>query len=152
MKIERFEDLIDWTRNTHGRLSRCLARAASQHEQQRIQWLLAYLADHEQALARAIGRIEQHASPNALNTCIYDYLVREPVMLSGPCAKPYASMTLEGISREVFDIHNQVLELYRSLSRRAEIDGARDLANELLALEEHATLRMATQVGRVDEF
>lgn len=152
MKIERFEDLIDWTRHTHGRLSRCLERASTRHEQQRAQWLLAYLADQEKGLACTIGRIEQRASANALHTCIYDYLVREPVMLSGPCAKPYANMSVEGISHEVFEIHNQVMELYRSLARRAEIDGARQLAGELLAVEEHTTLRLATQVGRIDEF
>ncbi|MFC3608222.1 ATPase [Stutzerimonas tarimensis] len=151
MKIERFEDLIDWTRHTHGRLSTCLSRAAGKHEQLRAQWLLTYLADHEKALARTIGRMEQHAKPHVLRTCIYDYLIREPILFSGPSAKAYDSMSVDDISREVFDIHNQVIELYRSLARRAEIEGARVLADDLLKLEEHETMRLATQVGRINE-
>lgn len=151
MKIERFEDLIDWTRHTHGRLAKCLGRAANRHEELRAQWLLTYLADHERALASTIGRIEQHANSNALRTCIYDYLAREPILFSGPSAKAYDSMSVDDISREVFGIHNQVIELYRSLARRAEIEGARNLATDLLKLEEHETMRLATQVGRMNE-
>jgi hypothetical protein len=64
---------------------------------------------------------------------------------------PYAAMSVEQISYELFTIHNQVMDLYRSLARRAEIDGARDLANELLALESHETMRLATQFNRVNE-
>lgn len=43
------------------------------------------------------------------------------------------------------------MDLYRSLARRAEIDGARELANDLLALESHETMRLATQFNRVNE-
>ena len=60
-------------------------------------------------------------------------------------------MSLEEISRELFTIHNQVMDLYRSLARRAEIDGARDLATDLLALESHETMRLAMQFNRVNE-
>ena len=151
MKIERFEDLIDWTRDTHRELARCLGRSALRHEEQRAQWLLAYLADHEKALANTIERVEHHADPKAQHTWIYDYVARNPVMRGQPCAKPYATMSLEEISRELFTIHNQVMDLYRSLARRAEIDGARDLATDLLALESHETMRLAMQFNRVNE-
>ncbi len=151
MKIERFEDLVDWTRHTHEHLSRCLGRSAAKHEETRAQWLLTYIADHEKALASTVARIEQHADPKALHTWICDYLERNPVLRNQPCDKPYAQMSVEDISREIFTVHNQVIDLYRSLARRAEIDGARDLANELLDLEQHETMRMAQQVGRINE-
>ncbi|WP_199270051.1 ATPase [Stutzerimonas stutzeri] len=151
MKIERFEDLIDWTRDTHRELSRCLRRSALRHEEQRAQWLLAYLADHEKALTSTIERVERHADPKALHTWVYDYVARNPVIRSQPCAMPYATMSVEEISRELFTIHNQVMDLYRSLARRAEIDGARELASDLLALESHETMRLAVQFNRVNE-
>jgi hypothetical protein len=121
------------------------------HEDQRTKWLLVYLADHEKALANTIERVERYADPKALHTWIYDYVARNPVIHSRPCAMPYAEMSLEEISREVFTVHNQVMDLYRSLARRAEIDGARELANDLLALESHETMRLATQFNQVNE-
>ncbi|MCW3147804.1 ATPase [Stutzerimonas stutzeri] len=150
MKIERFEDLIDWTRETHGLLARCMAHSSDRHAETRAKWLLVYLADHERALAETIGKIEQHADPKALHTWIYDYLARTPVLPNQAC-KPYENMDVDEISREIFDVHNQVLDLYRSLARRADIDGARSLADDLLQLEEHETMRLAQQVGRINE-
>lgn len=151
MKIERFEDLIDWTRDTHRHLSKCLGRSSQAHEDIRAQWLLSYVAAHEQALAGTIDRIEEHADPKALHTWICDYLERNPVLRNQPCDRPYAQMSVDEIAREIFTVHNQVIDLYRSLARRAEIDGARELAGELLALEEHETMRLAQQVGRINE-
>jgi len=150
MKIERFEDLIDWTRDTHGLLARCMARCSDKHQETRAKWLLVYLADHERKLAETIERIEKHADPKAMHTWIYDYLVRNPVLRNQAC-KPYESMTVEEISLDIFTIHNQVIDLYRSLARRAPIEGARELAEELLALEEHETMLLARQVSRIHE-
>lgn len=150
MKIERFEDLIDWTREMHALLGRCMAQGSDRHTETRAKWLLVYLADHERVLAETIGRIEQHADPKALHTWIYDYLARTPVLPNQAC-KQYENMSVDEISREIFEIHNQVLDLYRSLARRADIDGARALAVDLLQLEEHETMRLAAQIGRMNE-
>jgi hypothetical protein len=150
MKIERFEDLIDWTRDTHAMLARCMARCSDKHEETRAKWLLVYIADHERALAETVDKIEKHADPKALHTWIYDYLTRNPVLRNQAC-KAYDTMTVEEISLDIFTIHNQVIDLYRSLARRAEIDGARNLAEDLLQLEEHETMRLARQVSRIHE-
>ncbi|MGE4404670.1 ATPase [Pseudomonas sp.] len=150
MKIERFEDLIDWTRDTHNLLARCMARCSDKHEETRAKWLLVYIADHERALAETIDKIEKHADPKALHTWIYDYLARNPVLRNQAC-KSYDTMTVEEISLDIFLTHNQVIDLYRSLARRAEIDGARELAEDLLRLEEHETMRLAQQVNRIHE-
>ncbi|EIK52239.1 hypothetical protein YO5_01604 [Stutzerimonas stutzeri TS44] len=150
MKIERFEDLIDWTRKTHDLLARCMGRSSDRHAETRAKWLLAYLADHERVLAQTIGKIEQHADPKALHTWIFDYLGHAPVLPNQAC-RAYETMDVETISREIFDVHNQVLDLYRALARNADIDGARKLVEDLLQLEEHETMRLAQQVGRINE-
>lgn len=151
MKIERFEDLIEWTRKTHQYLSDCMAHCASENQDTLASALLVYVSNHEKALATTIGKIEQHASDRALHTWIYDYLQHNPVELHTQCTQPYAKMSVEEISRDVFETHNQILDLYRSLERRAEIAAGRELLAELLALEEHETMRMAQQVNRIHE-
>lgn len=150
MKIERFEDLIDWTRDAHAQLARCMSAGASKQAETRAKWLLLYLADHEKVLSETISEIEAHADGKALHTWIYDYLVREPMHLGQKC-KAYHQMTVEEICADVFEMHNRILDLYRSLARRAEIDTARELARELLELEQHETMRLAQQVNRIHE-
>lgn len=151
MKIERFEDLIDWTRQTHQFLADCTGHCAGEQKDTLASWLLAYLSDHEKALASTIGKIEKHADGKALHTWIYDYLVHNKVELHSRCSGKYAEMGVDEIAADIFDIHNQILDLYRSLERRADTDKARDLLAELLALEEHETMRMAQQVNRLHE-
>jgi hypothetical protein len=72
-------------------------------------------------------------------------------VLRNQACKAYDTMTVEEISLDIFTIHNQVIDLYRSLARRAEIDGARNLAEDLLRMEEHETMRLARQVSRIHE-
>ena len=150
MKVERFEDLIDWTREAHAHLARCMTSCADRQAETRAKWLLIYLADHEKALSQTIARIAAHADAKAMHTWICDFLARAPMQLGQKC-KAYHHMDIEAISADVFDMHNQILDLYRSLARRAEIDGARTLAEDLLELEQHETMRMAQQVNRVHE-
>lgn len=151
MKIERFEDLIEWTRQTHAALSTCLSRGADQREESLARMLLVYLAEHEKMLARTIEHIEKHADRRALNTWVYDYVSRDEITLRASCSQTYAKMTVDEIARDIFNIHNQIIDLYRSLARRAEIDKAREVLNELLDLEHHEAMRLAHQVGRLNE-
>lgn len=60
-------------------------------------------------------------------------------------------MSVDEISREIFAIHNQIIDLYRSLETRPGLDRARELLGEMLQLEEHETMRLAQQVNRMHE-
>ncbi len=151
MKIERFEDLIEWTRRTHASLSTCLARGADQRVESLAKMLLVYLSEHEKVLANTIAQIEKHADRKALNTWVYDYVSRDELTLRASCSQPYAEMTADEIARDIFNIHNQIIDLYRSLARRAEIEKARELLDDLLQLEHHEAMRLAHQVGRLNE-
>ena len=41
--------------------------------------------------------------------------------------------------------------MYDNLSGKAEIVEAKELADALLAMEQHEAKRLATQIGRIDE-
>lgn len=51
MDIKTFEDLIEWTRQLHGHLKRCLKASAKLHGDERAAALLDYLSEHEGLLA-----------------------------------------------------------------------------------------------------
>lgn len=151
MKVETLQDLIDWTRMTHKRLSECLEHCSTKQEEQRAKWLLEYVAAHEKALARTVDRFEKEADASALHTWVYDYLGHTPVDPHKVCSAPYAKMSFDEITASIFDTHNQIIDLYRYLQGRADVPAARELVENLLSLEEHETMLLAQQANRLND-
>lgn len=60
-------------------------------------------------------------------------------------------MNASEISTEIFDFHEQVISLYRTLLARAEIREAAELMKSLLDMEEQETKRLVRQVARMEE-
>ncbi|WP_163560254.1 ATPase [Halomonas sp. NO4] len=148
MKIETFQDLIEWTRQLHAHLAECLKHCATRQEETRAKWLLEYLADHEATLEQTIANFERQADPKALHTWVYDYLSHTPITPHQACRAPYAEMSFDAICQAIFALHDEVIELYRYLEGRAEIPEARELVRELLRLEEHEAMRLSQQTNR----
>ena len=151
MEIKTFHDLIDWTRSLHHRTAACLAQSATEHEGVRAQALLDYLATHETELEKTVEGFENDGDVRALKTWIYDYLSDSPIKTHRTCDSPYTKLDFNGIAREIFDFHDQVIALYQNLEERADIPEARELAENLLNLERHEAMRMAREVGRMQD-
>ncbi|AXS83395.1 MULTISPECIES: ATPase [Marinobacter] len=151
MEIKTFEDLIDWTRQLHAYLARCLHDSASLNKDERASALLDYLSSHESLLERAVSEFEKQADPKAMKTRLYDYLNHRPIKASEVPDTHYAGMSFTDIAREVFQFHDQVMDLYESLIGKAEIPEAKSLLEDLLALEEHEAMRLASQISRMED-
>lgn len=151
MEVRTFGDLIDWTRQLHEHLARCLAHCANEHEEERAQMLLNYLAAQETEMQRVVARFEQTADAKALKTYVYDYLDHQPIKTHRTCETPYATLSFNDICHEVFDFHDQTVQLYRNLVGKAEIPEAKELLDSLLALEEHEAMRLVRQTGRMHD-
>lgn len=151
MEIKTFSDLIDWTRQLHGHLAKCLAHCASKNEEERARLLLDYLAEHEGKMERMVSAFEAQAEPKVMKTYIYDYLSHQPIQSHRTCDAPYAQLGFDDICQEVFDYHQQIIELYRDIEARADIPEAKALLGSLLAMEEHEAMRLSRQTGRMSD-
>ncbi|AJY52916.1 ATPase [Vreelandella sulfidaeris] len=151
MEVRTFGDLIDWTRQLHEHLASCLAHCATEHEEERAQMLLNYLAAHEAEMQRVVARFEQQADTKALKTYVYDYLEHKPIRTHRTCDAPYAELSFDDICHEIFDFHEQAISLYRSLAGKAEIPETKELVDALLDLEEHEAMRLVRQTGRMKD-
>jgi len=149
MKVKTISDLIDWTRLMHQQLAERLKEGATHHERELARMLLSYLADHEAALETIIDGFEKRADAKALNTWVYDYLNHEPIDPKRKSDAAFSDMSFDEICLSVFDVHNQAIDLYRELLGRADIPEAQELLRELLAIEEHETMRLAMQTNRM---
>lgn len=151
MDIKSFGELIDWTRDLHEHLARCLRHCATQHEEERARALLEYLSSHESELARIVDEFKHQSAKNTLETRVYDYLRHNPIETHRTCDESYAKLDFDGIYREVMDFHEQVMDLYKTLSEKAEIPEAQELFEALLEMETHESMRLARQIGRMDD-
>lgn len=154
MSIKTFGELIDWTRQLHQHLARCLAQGASQHKEERARMLLKYLAAHEAEMGRVVSEFERRAASEALNTYVpylYAELEQRPIRTHSACDVNYASLSIDDISREIFDFHDQVMGFYRRLSNDAQIPEAKELLESLLEFERHETMRLARQTESIND-
>lgn len=150
MNIERCEDLIDWTCQVHARLADCMAEGAQARSDSLARMLLDYLVQHERELSATVARLKRHAEPHALQVRLQD-AVRPDLLQLELDSEAYAQMSVEEISKDVFDLHNRIIDLYRSLERRRELERARALLGEMLRMQEHETMRLAQQINRMHE-
>ncbi len=151
MEIKTFEDLIDWTRQLHSHLAESLHASAAKSQNERASALLDYVSTHERKLEEAVAEFEKQADPKAMKTRLYDYTSHKPIESHRTCDTHYADLDFAGIEREIFDYHDQVMDLYDALIGKAEIPEARTLLEDLKALEEHEAMRLARQIGRMDD-
>lgn len=151
MDIKTFGELINWTRDLHAHLARCLSDCATKNEEERARALLDYLATHESEMERIVNEFKSQGDSKALETRVYDYLSHHPIKTHRTCDEPYAQLDFEGICREVFDFHDQIEDLYRTMADKAEIPEAKELLQSLLTMEENEAMRLARQIGRMND-
>lgn len=151
MEIKTFEDLIDWARQLHSHLSHSLKDSAAANSNERASALLGYLSDHESELERITAEFEKQADPKVLNTRLYDFYNHRPFDSHRKSDMHYAQMNFDDIAKEIFHFHDELMELYRSMLRKAELREAADLVEELLEMEENESMRLARQVRSMDD-
>ncbi len=150
MQVKTFFDLIEWSRNLHASLAKCLAHGASHHEDERAVLLLEYLASHESEMEKMVASFEDQADSKAAKTYVYDYMPHEPVTTHLVCDDYFTTLDVDAIRSEVFGFHEQIISLYQSLAGKAEIPEAKELVDMLLEMEENETKRLVWQTERMD--
>ncbi|WP_308365889.1 MULTISPECIES: ATPase [unclassified Microbulbifer] len=151
MQVETLKDVLVWTREFHRNLSDCLRHCALNNENSRAKLLLDYLAQHEQELSQIVSGFVETAETRALNTWCYDYMEKHPILHSAHCDAPFQDLEPDEIMGVITDQHEQVIDLYRYLHARADIEATRELMEELESLEEQAARQMSQGANRMQE-
>lgn len=151
MEIRTFEDLIEWARQLHGHLSRSLDECSGRNENERASALLHYLSEHEAELERITAEFERQADPKALKTRLYDFVRHHAFQTDRKTDAHYATLGFDDIAREIFAFHDELIALYESLVRKAEIPEVAELMASLLAMETNEYMRLARQVLSMDD-
>ena len=150
MQTETYDYLLQWTSELHDIIADRLEQALAPETDQRSRWLMEYVASHERELAGTVRRYREQAAESASRTWLYEHI--------GEDVPPHASWELTFVDKsfaqvcaQIFDLHAQLVEVYTSMKGRAPIPAAIELMDNMLALEEGATRRLAEQCGRLND-
>ena len=150
MQTETFEDMLEWTSGLHTLVADRLEQALTVDTDQRSRWLIEYMVGHERELARTVERFREQAGESERKTWMYEY-IGESLPPHSCWELNFVGSTFDEINQKVFQLHDQLIDLYRSMAGRAVIPQAADLMNNMLALEEGETRRLAEQCGRLQD-
>ncbi len=150
MQTETYDYLLQWTTELHEIIAERLEQAIGPDTDQRTRWLMEYIAGHERELANTVRRYREQAGAAESRTWLYEH-IGEDVPPNARWELSFIGMNTDQISAQVFDLHNQLIEVYTSMSGRAPIPAAAELMENMLTLEQGATRRLAEQCGRLND-
>lgn len=145
------QELFLWTRDVHCRLARDLDTGHRATRDEPLGYLLDYLAEHEEHLARAIDNFVDDSDPGLLATRVQHYLDNKLPELPAIFPEGVDGAELDQVSGRVLNGHNQIIRVYRELATQLEIPDATELLEALRELEEKETHLLAHQVNRMHD-
>ena len=150
MQTETYDYLLQWTAQLHEIIAERLEQALTPDTDQRSRWLMEYIIGHERELANTVRRYREQAGAAESRTWLYEH-IGEDIPPNARWELSFIGMNTDQISAQVFDLHNQLIEVYTSMSGRAPIPAAAELMENMLTLEQGATRRLAEQCGRLND-
>lgn len=148
MQVTNFTQLIDWTRQLHQHLASALAQGGEQQQNKRTQLLLEALAEQEQRLSHTIKTFERTNDTEALDAYIpylYSAFEQRPIDTQRIYAQSYSELSITEISEVIFDVHDQVIDLYQQLVNESQVPEAQDILKSFLVLEQDAVKELANK-------
>ena len=151
MKAQTFQYLTEWTTLFHNNLADSMEKGLPRQTDERAKWVMEYLIDHERMLAKEVEGFKQQADANALKTWLYEQISETLPPDSNTRDIDFVSMDFDAISKEIFDVHNQVIEIWESMTSKGAIPEAKELAQNIYDLEKNETMRLADQITSVQQ-
>lgn len=150
MSNKTLRDMVDWTQQFHRDMANSMQLSATQAKGERERMLLGYLVEHENELARMVGRYGENASDTALNTWVSAYMEQYPVLEEPPAYPPFNGMTTAEIMTAVQDQHGRVINIYDHLEDFVQ-SSANELVRDVKNLEEQEMLRISQSANRLED-
>lgn len=151
MKAQTFQYLTEWTTLFHNNLADLMEKGLPRQTDERAKWVMEYLIDHERSLAEKVEGFKEQADSKALETWLYEQISETLPPDSRTREIDFGSMDFNAICEEVFDVHNQVMEIWESMIGKGAVPEAKELAQNIYDLEKNETMRLADQITSVQQ-
>ena len=147
MQIEVLKDVLHWTKKCQFQLRGCLKHWGDNTESEQLGWLLHYLAQHEDKLAKALVIFEEQTNLEILNTWCIEYTDKRPKLLHKAIAAPVTEFSRAKIIKNIVQQHEQILLLYRHLESRLPRGNAQRLMLDLAKAEYYQSMHEVNNWG-----
>jgi len=142
MQIEVLKDVLHWTKKCQFQLRGCLKHWGDDIESEQLGWLLHYLENHKDKVAKALVTFEKQANLRALNNWCVEYIDKRPTLLCDAIAAPETELSQMEIMQNIVQQDEQILALYRHLESRLPGGHAQQLMSDLAEMEHHQSMQM----------
>ncbi|MCK0536202.1 hypothetical protein [Alcanivorax quisquiliarum] len=142
MRYKNIDEILAWTGRFHTELAQHCQQLARQHDRQRLEMLLSYLAEHQRRLAEMLAQIREDSEPGIR----YTWFDKAPD-IPGPESLPELGELIRGdsvdaIAAAALKFHDGIIEIYNELREQAPTDRTRQLFENLADLEHHEALKL----------
>lgn len=142
MRYKNIDEILAWTGRFHAELAQHYQQLSRQHDRQRLEMLLDYLAEHQQRLAVTLQQIREESEP-AIRDTWFDNAPDIPGPDDMPeLAELIRSDSVDSIVATALKFHDGIIEIYNDLRDQAPTDKTRQLFENLAAMEHHEALKV----------
>jgi len=142
MEFERTRDVLDHVRAFHERVSSFYENLADEANQQRTRMILDYMSRHEKHLQESIGRYEEDAAKEILDTW-FQYSPEEDLLVRLTDIEVTHDMSVDDVVGIAMRLDDSLIELYGELEESALSENVKDLFSNLLELEKQEEHKIA---------
>ncbi|MCP8900649.1 hypothetical protein [Gilvimarinus xylanilyticus] len=151
MVPKTLNDLLQHTQVFHAEMAARLGRCGQDEADPRNKMLLQHLALKEQKLAATLAELERDSDWGPLQTWFYEYTDRNPIAAFNLQDIDLKNRSAATISALVADWHEQLVDLFLYLTKRAESDRTEKLARDVLAIESSHARQMSYDMARAED-
>lgn len=151
MKVESFQDLLEWTSGFHQHLSDAFVASAKNQSDKRSRMLLNHLADKEVNLASNVSAFKDIAAENALDSWCTAHIDQHPLMNNSVSDDAFVSMNTTNIISKVEEQHQQIILLYQNLGERKHSEKMQQLLLDVHDLEKQQAQQMMQGANNLED-
>jgi hypothetical protein len=151
LKVETLSELLDWCSAIHSRMAERMTRGAEATADGPTRWLMEYVAKHEAQMAAQMDATRDDADPGALKTWVQDWFQHPPARPDEITEGADQHQAFEAVSRTVFDAHNEIMKVLRTVIGQADVPESRDLIEQMVTLEEGHSRQIGQQMNRISD-
>ena len=150
MRYKTVGEIIEFARQLHDALSRRYGELEQITTSERASLILDYLNRHERQLADAMDQYGQEAANGILGT----WLQHTPEFFPQQLADRVCDVNLssvEEIVQAALEVDDYLVQLYRNMVDKAEVEGVREVFENLLVMEDVEKQRISRTACQLND-
>lgn len=142
MSFKTVRDVLVLSQDIHSSASNLYEQLREQTQRERVDMLLKFLSKHEEELAQILAKVTADVSEKILDEWHQTELTSVAQILDG-CKECHPDISVDELVNMALRVDDSLISLYKHMASESSTDGARQLFNNLVLLEENEKMKTA---------